>query len=50
MLKEPNVKGIMKAHISGLLFGYSLLMRFVFVGYVFWIAAKMIDKFSLDVQ
>ena len=50
LLLIPNRKGVVKAHISGLFFGYSQFIRFAFVGLVFWIAAILINKYNLDQQ
>ena len=39
LLVIPKKAGIKKAHISGLFFGYSQAIRFVFIGIVFYVAA-----------
>jgi ATP-binding cassette, subfamily B (MDR/TAP), member 1 len=44
LLEEPNRHAIKKAHIQGLLFGYSQCIRFIFIGVVFYIAAVLIFK------
>ena len=46
LLDEPNRHGIKTAHISGLLFGYSQCIRFVFVGIVFYISAVFVDTYN----
>ena len=44
LLEEPNRQGIKRAHFSGILFGYSQSVRFVFVALSFWFAAKIIQN------
>ena len=48
LLQEPHKKGIKKAHISGLMMGYSSLVRFLFIGIIYYIAAKLIVEYNLD--
>ena len=50
LLVVPREAGIKKAHISGLFFGYSQGIRFVFIAMVFYIAAVFTKKFHLDSQ
>ena len=51
LLIIPKQAGIKKAHISGLFFGYSQSIRFVFVAIVFYVAAVFIKQDdSLDPQ
>ena len=47
LLEGPNRQGIKRAHVSGLLFGYSQSVRFVFVALSFYLAALVIEKFGL---
>ena len=47
LLVVPREAGIKKAHISGLFFGYSQGIRFIFIGLVFYIAAVFINRFDL---
>lgn len=44
LLVIPREAGIKKAHISGLFFGYSQGIRFVFIALVFYIAAVFTKK------
>lgn len=48
LLEEPNRQGIKRAHFSGILFGYSQSIRFVFVGLSFYFAALIIQHFNMD--
>ena len=48
LLVIPREAGIKKAHISGLFFGYSQGIRFIFIALVFYVAAVFTKKFSLD--
>lgn len=48
LLVIPKEAGIKKAHISGLFFGYSQGIRFVFIALVFYTAAIFTKKFDLD--
>ena len=50
LLVVPREAGIKKAHISGLFFGYSQGIRFVFIAIVFYVAAEFIKRFDLDSQ
>ena len=50
LLDEPNKQGIKRAHFSGLLFGYSQSIRFVFVALSFYFASLIIEKFNMDKQ
>lgn len=50
LLVIPREAGIKKAHISGLFFGYSQGIRFVFIGLVFYIAAVFTKRYDLDSQ
>lgn len=42
LLVVPHQTNIKRAHISGLFFGYSQAIRFVFVGFVFFVAALFV--------
>lgn len=45
LLEEPNRIGVRNAHIAGFYFGYSQMIRFIFVGFVFYIGSIFIyDK------
>ena len=44
LLIIPRQAGIKRAHISGLFFGYSQAIRFVFIGIVFYMAAVFIKQ------
>lgn len=48
LLVVPREAGIKKAHISGLFFGYSQGIRFVFIALVFYVAAVFIKRYDLD--
>jgi len=48
LLVIPREAGIKKAHISGLFFGYSQGIRFIFIGFVFYIAAVFTKRYDLD--
>lgn len=50
LLVIPREAGIKKAHISGLFFGYSQGIRFIFIGFVFYIAAVFTKRYDLDSQ
>ena len=42
LLIIPRQAGIKKAHVSGLFFGYSQAIRFIFIGVIFYMAAVII--------
>jgi len=46
----PHKAGIKRAHISGLFFGYSQSIRFVFIAFVFYIAAIIVQRYHLGSQ
>lgn len=43
----PHQTNIKRAHISGLFFGYSQSIRFVFIGFVFFVAALFVQREQL---
>lgn len=47
LLVIPHEAGVKKAHISGLFFGYSQSIRFVFIAFVFFVAAVFINVYGL---
>jgi len=48
LLLEPNKNGIKVAHISGLWYGYSQGIRFIFIGIIFYIASIFINQHGDD--
>lgn len=44
LLVVPHQTNIKRAHISGLFFGYSQSIRFVFIGFIFFVAALFVQK------
>lgn len=44
LLEGPNLQGIKKAHISGILYGYSQSVRFVFVALSFYFAILILQN------
>ena len=50
LLVIPREAGIKKAHISGLFFGYSQGIRFIFIAIVFYVAAVFTKRYDLDSQ
>jgi hypothetical protein len=50
LLKDPYKKGVKRAYFSAIMFGYSQLMRFLFIAVMFYIAAVIIEKHNLDSQ
>lgn len=48
LLQIPHQTNVKKAHISGLFFGYSQSIRFIFIGFVFFVAALFVQKEGLD--
>lgn len=48
LLEYPKKQGLRDAHISGLWSGYSILIRFFYVAYVFFISAVLIYKKNLN--
>ena len=48
LLEIPHQSNIKKAHIQGLFFAYSQAIRFVFIGFIFFVAAVFVQKLDLD--
>lgn len=48
MLSEPRGIGIRNAHKAGFWYGYSLFIRFAFIGFTYYIAALLIFRLGLD--
>jgi len=48
LLEVPHQSNIKKAHISGLFFGYSQSIRFIFIGFIFFVAALFVQKYDYD--
>lgn len=44
----PHKTNIKTAHVSGLFFGYSQSIRFVYIGFVFFVAAVFVNRYGLD--
>jgi len=42
LLESPASVRVRNAHIAGLAYGYSLCVRFIFIGTIFWIASNFI--------
>jgi hypothetical protein len=47
LLEFPNRSAVKMSHLAGLAFGYAFLIRFVFIGVVFYISSYIIDKYKL---
>jgi len=47
LLTDPKSKRILNAHLSGICFGYSMCIRFFFLGVVFYIGAVLIVDYKL---
>jgi hypothetical protein len=48
MLEVTHTSNVKTSHVSGLFFGYSQSIKFVYIGFVFFIAALFVSKFGLD--
>ena len=44
LLEGPNRQGIKRAHISGILYGYSQSVRFIFVALSFYFAILILEN------
>ena len=47
LLEGPKSKRIMNAHIAGVAFGYSVCIRFFFIGILFYVGAIFIVQYKL---
>lgn len=50
LLIGPHSANLKRAHVSGLFFGYSQSIRFVYIAFVFYIAALMSQRYNLNRQ
>lgn len=50
LLIVPQQAGVKRAHISGLFFGYSQCIRFIFIAIVFYVASVVQQSADLDPQ
>jgi hypothetical protein len=50
LLSQPMKVKIKMAHLTGIAFGYSLAMRFIMIASLFWIGAKLIIDYELEVK
>jgi ABC-type multidrug transport system fused ATPase/permease subunit len=50
LLTGTAKKRIRNAHLAGLAFGYSVCIRFIYIGVIFYIGATFIKKFELNSQ
>ena len=50
MLQEPSSQRMCNAHIAGAAFGYSLCIRFVYIGVVFYVGSIFIREMTLNSQ
>eukprot|EP00352_Strombidinopsis_acuminata_P007417 CAMPEP_0176360666 /NCGR_PEP_ID=MMETSP0126-20121128/17236_1 /TAXON_ID=141414 ORGANISM="Strombidinopsis acuminatum, Strain SPMC142" /NCGR_SAMPLE_ID=MMETSP0126 /ASSEMBLY_ACC=CAM_ASM_000229 /LENGTH=289 /DNA_ID=CAMNT_0017715971 /DNA_START=2879 /DNA_END=3748 /DNA_ORIENTATION=+ len=48
LLVIPHRTGIKRAHVSGLFFGYSQSIRFIFIAFVFYIAGIFVKYYGAD--
>jgi len=46
LLEEPNAIGIRNAHIAGFFYGYSQCIRFMFLGFIFYISSIFIFDYK----
>lgn len=45
LLNGPSIIGRKNAHVGGFLFGYSNFIRFAFIGFIYYIGARFINKY-----
>jgi ABC-type transport system involved in Fe-S cluster assembly fused permease/ATPase subunit len=48
LLESPVERRIRNAHIAGVAFGYSLCVRLLYIGSVFFVGGLFIKKYDLD--
>mmetsp|Transcript_20905 Transcript_20905/g.32382 ORF Transcript_20905/g.32382 Transcript_20905/m.32382 type:complete len:87 (+) Transcript_20905:2897-3157(+) len=48
MLSGPAKRRVRNAHLAGIAFGYSLCIRFIYIGVIFFVGAVFITKYDLD--
>ena len=50
LLNQPMKKKIKLAHLTGVAFGYSVAMRFIMIGSLFYIGSKLIIEYGLEAK
>jgi hypothetical protein len=50
LLDGPAKKRIRNAHVAGIAFGYSICIRLIYIGIVFFIGSKFIITYELNPQ
>ena len=50
LLEGPANLRVKNAHIAGVAFGYSLCIRLIYIGIVFYVGSKFIITYELDPQ
>ena len=48
MLGGPAKRRVRNAHLAGIAFGYSLCIRFIYIGVIFYVGAEFINTYNLD--
>jgi hypothetical protein len=48
LLDGPANLRIRNAHIAGIAFGYSVCIRFIYIGVIFWIGSEFIKNYNLE--
>jgi len=48
MLSGPAKRKVRNAHLAGIAFGYSLCIRFIYIGVIFYAGAEMIKTYDLN--
>lgn len=48
LLVGPLARRVLNAHLAGVAYGYSVCVRFIYVGLVFYIGAKFTIEYSLN--
>jgi len=50
LLTGPAALRVRNAHIAGFAFGYSMCIRFIYIGVVFFIGSKLVRSYDLDTK
>lgn len=48
LLEEPVKRRIKNAHIAGVAFGYTMCVRLLYMGVVFFAGAQLVNKYELN--
>ena len=46
LLEDPHKTGVKNSHLAGLFFGYSHMIRFIYIGFCYWVSSRFIYEYN----